>query len=416
MDVKKKGKIYYVRFRQGDGVEVAASTRTQSKRVAVGIAGAIDRAVRTRDYASLDPEAREVAIRLFKDRLEDYLPGLRRMDSYQRGMSLWEAMQYCLTYPEVTAKGKEYRDRLRGCFCHLVLKLGKDKNIQSIGIRDLEQYKSERLKEEAAPGTVNKELTALSKLFSILVKNDLLDRNIVREVPKLSEKGNLRQVYVAYSDFAKVLAHLPDWYAPMALTAYYTGMRQGEIRNLTRSQLDLDRRVIRLGPQDTKERSHKRVPIHDDLVPVLERALCSNEVEVTDNVFLRDGKAIPRTQMRRYWESAVRKAGLPTTFHFHDIRHVWKGNARRSGIDPEIREDIMGHWWAGKNVNTRYGFISNDELVQAIDRFTVDNGDTEIWVPEPKKKTRQPQTVGNKWGQNGDTSHSDPGYEDRNLL
>ena len=87
------------------------------------------------------------------------------------------------------------------------------------------------------------------------MKNDFLDRNRVREVPKLSEKDNLRQVYVAYSDFSKVLIHLPDWYAPMVLTAYYTGMRQGEIRNLTRSQLDLDRRVIRLGPKDTKERT-----------------------------------------------------------------------------------------------------------------------------------------------------------------
>ncbi len=415
MDVKKKGKIWYVRFRQGDGVELAASTRTQFKRVAVGIAGAIDRAVRTRDYASLDPEAREVAMRLFKDKLEDFLPGLRSVDNHERGMSLWEAMEYCMTYPEITAKSEDYRDRLKGCFCHLVLKLGKDRNIQSIGIRDLEQYKSERLKEDAAPATVNKELTALSKLFSVLVKNDFLDRNIVREVPKLSEKENLRQVYVGYPDFAKVLAHLPDWYARMALTAYYTGMRQGEVRNLTRSQLDLDRRVIRLGPQDTKERSHKRVPIHDDLVPVLERAL-STEAEGTDNVFLREGKPIPRTQMRRFWESAVRKAGLPSTVHFHDIRHVWKGNARRSGIDPEIREDIMGHWWAGKNVNTRYGYISNDELVQAIERFTVDNGETEIWVPEPKKKTRQMLPVGNKWGQNGDTSHSVPGYENRNPL
>jgi integrase len=321
MDVEKKGKFQYVRYRQGDGVELAASTRTQSKRVAVGIAGAIDRAVRTRDYTSLDPEAREVAVRLFKDKLDDYLPGLRKVGNHERGMSLWEGMQYGLTYPEVTAKGQEYRDRLKGSFCHLALKLGKDKNIQSIGIRDLEQYKSERLKEDAAPGTVNKELTALSKLFSILVKNDFLDRNIVREVPKLSEKENLRQVYVAYADFGKVLAHLPEWYAPMALTAYYTGMRQGEVRNLNRSQVDLKRRVIRLGPQDTKERNHKRVPIHDSLVPVLERAL-SDEAEGTDHVFLRDGKPIPRTQMRRYWESAVKRAGLPSTFHFHDIRHV----------------------------------------------------------------------------------------------
>ena len=116
-------------------------------------------------------------------------------------MSLWEATEYCLTYPEITAKGEEYRNRLKGCFCHLVLKLGKDKNIQSIGIRDLEQYKSARLKEDAAPATVNRELTALSKLFSILVKNDFLDRNIVREVPKLSEKDNLRQVYVSLFGF-----------------------------------------------------------------------------------------------------------------------------------------------------------------------------------------------------------------------
>jgi len=76
----------------------------------------------------------------------------------------------------------------------------------------------------------------------------------------------------------------------------------------------------------------------------------------------------------------------------------------------------MGHWWAGKNVNTRYGHISNEELVEAIDRLTVDNGDTEIWVPEQKKKTRQKRTAGNKWGQFGDTSHSDPGHENRNLL
>jgi hypothetical protein len=116
------------------------------------------------------------------------------------------------------------------------------------------------------------------------------------------------------------------------------------------------------------------------------------------------------------WCSAVQKAGLPPSVHFHDIRHVWKGNARRSGIDPEIREDIMGHWWAGKNVNARYGHISNDELVEAIDRFTVDNGDTEIWVPEPKRKTRQRLTVGQKWGQNRDITHLVPGYENRNPM
>jgi hypothetical protein len=44
------------------------------------------------------------------------------------------------------------------------------------------------------------------------------------------------------------------------------------------------------------------------------------------------------------------------------------------------------------------------------------HGETGIWVPGGKKKTRQPLTAGNKWGQFGDTSHSDPGYEIRNPL
>ncbi len=66
-------------------MELAASTLTQLKRVAVGIAGAIDRAVRTRDYTSLDPEAREVAMRLFKDKLDDYLPGLPRWTTTNGG-------------------------------------------------------------------------------------------------------------------------------------------------------------------------------------------------------------------------------------------------------------------------------------------------------------------------------------------
>jgi integrase len=51
------------------------------------------------------------------------------------------------------------------------------------------------------------------------------------------------------------------------------GMRQGEVRNLARSHVDLKRRAIRLGPLYTKERNHKRVPIHGDFLPVLERAL-----------------------------------------------------------------------------------------------------------------------------------------------
>jgi len=46
----------------------------------------------------------------------------------------------------------------------------------------------------------------------------------------------------------------------------------------------------------------------------------------------------------------------------------------------------MGH--AGKmlSVSERYGFVSNEELVTAIDKFTCDNGLTQILVASNARK------------------------------
>jgi len=33
---------------------------------------------------------------------------------------------------------------------------------------------------------------------------------------------------------------------------------------------------------------------------------------------------------------------------FHDLPHTWRTNARRSGMDYQIAESIMAHWFKGK--------------------------------------------------------------------
>jgi integrase len=82
----------------------------------------------------------------------------------------------------------------------------------------------------------------------------------------------------------------PEWFRPIVLTSYYTGMRRGEILNLTRQQVNPSTRMIVLAPQDTKETHWKRIPIHNELVPMLEEAF-KVRVLGTDQVFLlRDDK------------------------------------------------------------------------------------------------------------------------------
>ncbi len=70
----------------------------------------------------------------------------------------------------------------------------------------------------------------------------------------------------------------------------------------------------------------------------------------------------------------------------NDLRHTFKTNARRSGIDEEIREKIMGHVERKLNVSQRYGFIDENELVNVIDKFTYDHGLTQILAVSKAKK------------------------------
>jgi integrase len=390
MGVKFRNNLWYIRFWL-DKAEVFMSTKATTKRQAQYIEQAVKNAIRTGIYGPLDDECRAVCIRYFKNR-KLRIPESLLLDSrgtpiqtaMQEELTLERAANMCYDDPDVQRKSALYRERFKQCCTHILAKLGSETPVRSISVRDVKQYCKDREDEGASASTINKEKAVLSKTFRHLVENDLLDKNPASLVKSFNESMSRRRVYIGREDFVKIVESLPAWYRPLAWTAYYTGMRQGEVRNLTRNQVDIEHRMIRLTPGDTKERRWKSVPIHQDLVPVLRQALSGGHVLGIGNVFLREGSAIPRTQLRRYWESAVRLAGYPD-LHFHDIRHTFKVNCRASGIDEEIRRYLMGHANRAGSVHENYGILGDKELVRAIDQVTFGHGHTDIWTARKKK-------------------------------
>ncbi len=104
----------------------------------------------------------------------------------------------------------------------------------------------------------------------------------------------------------------------------------------------------------------------------------------TDKLFLVEGRSPNPVSIKNPWNRAVCNIGLDPAPRFHDLRHTWKTNARRSEMDPEIREAIMGHGDRTRNLRERYGAISDQELIKAIDLMTFNHGPTEIWLSKPK--------------------------------
>jgi integrase len=387
MALKKRGTHWHLRIRPFGGKQVWVSTGSALKSRAENIERQILVACGSQDYRALDPEARKACLQMFKNQGWQVPCDLSGEQPEREELTLWRAVELFLKYPEIS--NSSTRERHEQAFVHIVEHFGKDRSLKEIWIPEIKTYQIERVRSGAAASTVNKEKGALSKMFQVLIELRHIEVNPVRLVKPLSEKLDKRQAYVGHGDFLNIEAQLPGWYRPIAQTAYYTGMRRGEILGLTWKRLNLNNRMILLGPDDVKEKQWKRVPIHRDLAEILE-SLRSGHVVGLDSVFLHNGRpVVDPDQVRWGWDRNVVKAGLDPAPRFHDLRHTWKTNARRSGMHPEIEKAIMGHSQRGKSVHEGYGFISDEELVSAIDGMTFDHGETQILVAGRKGKSRQ---------------------------
>ena len=215
----------------------------------------------------------------------------------------------------------------------------------------------------------------MSRLFSVIQELGYVSQNPCRSVKNLSEREGQREAYISYTDLRAILTRVSDWFKPIIEAAYYTGMRRGEIIDLKRNQVNLERRMIIIASSGTKEKNWKRIPISRDFHQLLVEIMAVPILRC-DYVFRIDGhKTIPES-FKRQWKSAVK--GMEPAPRFHDLRHTFKVNMRNSEVDPEITETIMGHSTRTKNVKERYGRVLDSELIQAIDKLQFDFGPTLI--------------------------------------
>ena len=189
-----------------------------------------------------------------------------------------------------------------------------------------------------------------------------------------------RQVYISYSDAVKLFTLLPEWCRPIVQTIYYTGMRVREAFGLKRDMVDLDQRMIFLRSGMVKEHDWKKLPIHRELLPVLDSCLTAT-TRSEDRLFVirdRHGVRPPSDKsVTNSWKKACGEMNFCPSPRLADLRHTWKRNTERSQMPDSIAKEIVGH----ETSNRRYGFpIEDNELLQAIHCLTFDHGKTRVTV------------------------------------
>jgi len=365
----RRNNAWWIRFRPFGGNPVALRTNCQSRNEARLFEDALIVACRTSDYSWLSPVVREACIRMFRNQrwpLPDDL--IRKPGMPDKELSLWEATEIFLNYPEVKESKSLWRHMIS--LKNLVDHFSKEQPVLKIGLKELRLYRVQRTTLDGKkPATVNREIGTLSRIFQVLIESGLADMNPVRSLVSLSERSSYIGKVIPFTDFRIICDRAAGWAKSLIETAFWSGMRRSEITELRRHHIRLERRMIYLEGSDTKEGRSKRVPIHRALVPVLEDVLKVAQI-ATDKVFTVASRPVRPSSLTHHFQKAAKN--LEPRPRFHDLRHTWKTNALQCGIDEELREAILGHSNRVLSVRNRYGRISDNMLVEAIDKMVID--------------------------------------------
>ena len=301
-------------------------------------------------------------------------------------VSLGELVRWYLSLPEVQAKKSWKRDvQLLEAVTRLLGKkrLVKDLNegvMEGYATLRLQEGSSARMGEKIRPATVNKERMQLNTVLNKAVAHRKLDVNpLAGKIMQLNE-DNIRERVLTGEEFERLLDCLSSPLREMALVAYYLGMRQREILELTWDHIDFGKSLIRLRGDETKTGFNRRVPLHPRVRTMLEglpRGLH------TTRFFLSRGRPVKNFagNYKRQWDRAVKAAELGD-FTFHDLRHCALNNLRLAGNDHFTIMAISGH--RTTSVFRRYN-VGTDEELQGVKWKTESPRGVHIGVHRPRK-------------------------------
>lgn len=171
-----------------------------------------------------------------------------------------------------------------------------------------------------------------------------------------------RVSYFTPEQAKSLLSVLPERYLGPISFAFLTGLRRGNIFGLRWDQVDLVRNVCWIYADEAKAGENIVVPLNSDARALLER-LKELRQEGQELVFGTDWRIPTKT-----WRSLLKKANLPLTLRFHDIRHSFASWHLMAGTDKKVVQELGG--WKTPQMLERYIHLSPEHLASAQERLT----------------------------------------------
>jgi integrase len=158
-----------------------------------------------------------------------------------------------------------------------------------------------------------------------------------------------------------LLSALPKHEADMAQFALATGLRQANVKGLEWGQVDMQRRVAWIHPDQAKGGKGICVPLNKVASQVIQRLLGVHP----RFVFTCNGKPVKAINAKA-WKKALAAAGIED-FRWHDLRHAWASRHIQAGTSTAELQELGG--WQSAEMVRRYAHFASKHLAKAAARI-----------------------------------------------
>lgn len=210
-----------------------------------------------------------------------------------------------------------------------------------------------------APATINRRLSALSKMLTFAEQRGYITRK-----PRIERKKEPthRVRYVSEREEEELLAYYtfigqPD-FRDLLICLMDTGARLNEMRSV--QTRDVEEGLLILNR--TKSDKIRSIPLTKRAEAILKGRIKDGELKPTDNVWF----GWTNDKIRHLWNHGKSHLGLMTDPQFvpHVLRHTFCSRLVQRGVDIVTVSKLAGH--ASITMTMRYSHLRPDNLVDAI--------------------------------------------------
>ena len=278
-----------------------------------------------------------------------------------------------------------------------------NKPIQKITVEDIEDCKENIRK--YSNESINKIWSAIKKVFQIAYSRRKIPYNIMLDetlTKPISIKTNRKVEALTIEEENKLMNILNNQeynhkYRDIILLQLYTGMRIGEILALSKDCIDLKNNtltVYRTLTQDDKyhvlmgehtktfkkltgiDKGKRTFPMNNNVRSIIEKILFNKITNINGLLFWDniDNTYITPNEINSYLKRINNKYNITnSSLHSHRLRHTFITRCVENGLNFKVIQTLVGHVDGSSITSDVYTSISNDFMIQELNKINVDN-------------------------------------------